>query len=142
LMTAIVSILLKSRVSLTCFRACFLPGLAKDLSAPRYAYGWLGLVQRPKHVASYTNICCLKSIVLLTISVHLFTCSSERDASPSVRWFVTQTSRGRMEQWFIYQEKERVWKETVERQSRVCPYICVRGQRKVTKPCHVSQCAG
>ena len=28
--------LLKSRVSLTCFRACFLPGLAKDLSVPRY----------------------------------------------------------------------------------------------------------
>jgi len=28
--------LLKSRTSLTCFRACFLPGRAKDLSAPRY----------------------------------------------------------------------------------------------------------
>ena len=26
----------KSRASLTCFRACFLPGRAKDLSAPRY----------------------------------------------------------------------------------------------------------
>jgi len=31
-----VSILLKSRASLTCFRACFLPGRAKDISAPRY----------------------------------------------------------------------------------------------------------
>ena len=31
-----VSMLLKSRASLTCFRACFLPGRAKDLSAPRY----------------------------------------------------------------------------------------------------------
>jgi len=30
------SIMLKSRASLTCFRACFLPGRAKDLSAPRY----------------------------------------------------------------------------------------------------------
>ena len=38
LMTARVSMLLKSRASLTCFRACFLPGRAKDLSAPRY-YG-------------------------------------------------------------------------------------------------------
>jgi len=38
LMTAHVSILLKSGASLTCFRACFLPGRAKDLSAPRY-YG-------------------------------------------------------------------------------------------------------
>jgi len=33
LMTARVS-LLKSRASLTCFRACFLPGQAKVLSAP------------------------------------------------------------------------------------------------------------
>ena len=36
LMTVRVSMLLKSRESLTCFRACFLPGRAKDLSAPRY----------------------------------------------------------------------------------------------------------
>ena len=33
LMTVRVSMLLKSRASLTCFRACFLPGQAKDLSA-------------------------------------------------------------------------------------------------------------
>jgi len=36
LITAGVAMLLKSRASLTCFRACFLPGRAKDLSAPRY----------------------------------------------------------------------------------------------------------
>jgi len=35
-MTARFSMLLESRASLTCFRACFLPGRAKDLSAPRY----------------------------------------------------------------------------------------------------------
>ena len=35
LMTARVSMLLKSRASLTCFRACFRPGRANDLSAPR-----------------------------------------------------------------------------------------------------------
>ena len=35
LMTARVSMLLKSRASLTCFRACFIHGRAKDLSAPR-----------------------------------------------------------------------------------------------------------
>jgi len=34
LMTARVSMLLKSHPSLTCFRACFFPGRAKDLSAP------------------------------------------------------------------------------------------------------------
>ena len=31
-----VSMLLKSSASLTCFRACFLPGRTKDLSAPLY----------------------------------------------------------------------------------------------------------
>jgi len=36
LMTACVSMFLKSRASLTCFRDCVLPGRAKDLSAPRY----------------------------------------------------------------------------------------------------------
>ena len=36
LVTASVSMLLKSRSSLTCFRACFLPFRAKDLSAPWY----------------------------------------------------------------------------------------------------------
>jgi len=36
LMTARVSMLLKSRTPLTCLRACFLPGRAKDLSAPRH----------------------------------------------------------------------------------------------------------
>jgi len=35
LMTTRLSMLLKSRVSLTCFRACFLPGRAIDFSAPR-----------------------------------------------------------------------------------------------------------
>jgi len=34
-MTVRVSMLLKSRASLICFQACFLPGQAKDLSAPR-----------------------------------------------------------------------------------------------------------
>ena len=36
MMTARVSMLLKSRASLTCFRARFLPGRANDLSAPEY----------------------------------------------------------------------------------------------------------
>jgi len=36
MMTARVSMLLKSRASLTCFRDCFLTVRAKDLSAPRY----------------------------------------------------------------------------------------------------------
>jgi len=36
LMTARVSMLLKSRASLSCLRACFLPGRAKYISTPRY----------------------------------------------------------------------------------------------------------
>ena len=35
-MTARVAMLLKSRASVTCFRVCFLPDRAKDLSAPPY----------------------------------------------------------------------------------------------------------
>ena len=38
LMKAHVSMLLKSRASLTCFRTFFLPGRAEDLSSPRYLY--------------------------------------------------------------------------------------------------------
>jgi len=38
MMTSRVSMLLKSRASLTCFRACFLPGRDKDLSAPQYMF--------------------------------------------------------------------------------------------------------
>ena len=42
LMTSI-SMLLKSRASLTCFRASFLPGRAKDLSAPWYNAVYFGI---------------------------------------------------------------------------------------------------
>jgi len=35
-MTFRVSMLLKRRMFLTCFRACFLPGRAKGLAAPQY----------------------------------------------------------------------------------------------------------
>ena len=42
-MTAHVSMLVKSHVSLACFQACFLPGWAKDLSAPQYNFNeWIG----------------------------------------------------------------------------------------------------
>jgi len=54
LMTAHVSMLLKSRASLTCFRACFLPGRAKDLSAPRY-------------VSHSTLICAFKNFGLVPL---------------------------------------------------------------------------
>ena len=61
LMTARVSMLLKSRSSLTCFRACFLPGLAKDLSAPRYLSNSTALrhtVPATHEVEFYTYFSC------------------------------------------------------------------------------------
>jgi len=38
--TARGSGLLKSRASITCFQACFVPGRAKDLLAPQYSYAY------------------------------------------------------------------------------------------------------
>ena len=46
LMTAPVSMLLKSRASLACFRSCLLPGRAKDLSAPGI-WPWAATGHRP-----------------------------------------------------------------------------------------------
>jgi len=42
-MTSCVSVLLKSRASLTCFGVCLLPGRTKDLSAPGYLLTVIGL---------------------------------------------------------------------------------------------------
>jgi len=55
LMTARVSMLLKSRASLTCFRACFLPGRAKDLSdytlsEPKISGGTVYSISEVRHV--------------------------------------------------------------------------------------------
>jgi len=54
LMTARVS-MLKSRMSLTCFRACFLPGRAKDLSAPLYFNFNLMFNPYPANVENMVN---------------------------------------------------------------------------------------
>ena len=58
-MTARVSMLLKSRASVTCFRACLLPGRAKDLSAHRYRYNsWRQQIAAFSHIipkSSFTN---------------------------------------------------------------------------------------
>jgi len=47
-----VSTLLKSCTSLSCFQACFVPGLAKDLSAPRY------MEHCNKQIWSCTQVIC------------------------------------------------------------------------------------
>jgi len=50
--------LLKSRVPLTWFRACFLPGGVKDLSAPRYKYKLQQLVcvMENKKMTEYSEL--------------------------------------------------------------------------------------
>jgi len=56
-LTASVSMLLKSRASLTCFRACFLSGRATELSAPRYLNNINLKIYEllPRNVVKYTN---------------------------------------------------------------------------------------
>ena len=62
--------LLKSRTSLTCFRACVLPGRAKDLSAPR--------VHKPLYVRralSCRLACTLVTKVLISVcEIHWNAC--------------------------------------------------------------------
>ena len=58
ILTARVSILLKSCASLACFRACFLLGRTKDLSAPLY----IGLIEWLTH-----NLHCLRLVILCCI---------------------------------------------------------------------------
>jgi len=62
LVIARVSILLKSRSSLTFFRACFFPGRAKDLSAPRYLFLSVVLLRKWKQwkrniIKRRVNVC-------------------------------------------------------------------------------------
>jgi len=63
LMTARVSMLLKSRAFLTCFRACFLPDRAKDLSAPPYLLHYInykrGLFQAYNFIYHAKKFCIL-----------------------------------------------------------------------------------
>jgi len=65
LMTARVSLLLKSRASVICFRACFRPGRAEDLSAPRYNHGLLQstLLVAPYSCANSIQLCKLHALL-------------------------------------------------------------------------------
>jgi len=53
MMTACVSMLLKFRASLTCSRACFHPGRAKDISAPGSYEFYLPILIATSHVPPY-----------------------------------------------------------------------------------------
>jgi len=59
LMTARVSMLLKLCASLTCFRACFLPGRVNDLSAHRYSPAF----KCRSHGSSPYVLCCFTVIL-------------------------------------------------------------------------------
>jgi len=66
MMTARVSMLLKSRATLTCFRVCFLPGRAKDLSAPRQKCGRQGFTSS---LVKYDNRPAVRTSRLVTNAV-------------------------------------------------------------------------
>jgi len=78
-MTARVSVLSKSLACLTCFRACFLPGRAKGLSAHRhclYTEYLLWLIWEPQisRISRVMHACCmiqLRALVSDTYSVHV-----------------------------------------------------------------------
>jgi len=61
--------LLKSRASLTCFRACFLPGRATDLSAPRGSFRYYTVMSKTvisvKHVQQVNTVFCTNQSSLL-----------------------------------------------------------------------------
>ena len=61
-MTAHVSMLLKSRASLICFRACFLPGRAKDLSAARQERTCLQYLRF--HTCTYDKHCHIQHLFI------------------------------------------------------------------------------
>jgi len=73
-MTARVSILLKSHASLTYFQACFLPGRAKDLTAPRYFKALLA------HLTSVDN-----STLPVTYESSSWQQKPEKELMPSAR---------------------------------------------------------
>jgi len=86
-LTVCVSMLLKSRASLSSFRTCFLPGRAKDVSAPgitlsgsffliasRQTLSASVYFHRPQHIAilqdfcrSYNAICYMRFLVKLLL---------------------------------------------------------------------------
>ena len=66
-MTARVLMLLKSRASLTCFWACFLPGRAKDLSAPRYFHYLQVLFNLISPSFLWSSLFLIPSILAVTV---------------------------------------------------------------------------
>jgi len=87
LMTARVSMLLKSRASLICFRACFLPGWAKDLPAPQYCHNELSTCQTAIVLAKCTSV--LSQWIVHTPDGHCFGQVHQRIVTmncPHTRW--------------------------------------------------------
>jgi len=63
-----VSMLLKSRASLKCFRACFHPGQAKDLSATRYDIQGVCFVNE----ISFSSIKFIFKIITISVEMQSF----------------------------------------------------------------------
>jgi len=79
LMKGRASMLLKSCASLKCFRACFLPGRAKDLSATRYMILMKILTSNYHWIFAQINSSCLKAIFFGFPPVKLNVCHTNSD---------------------------------------------------------------
>ena len=98
LMTARVSMLLKSRASLTCFRACFLPGSAK-VSQERSRV-WILLISQKKHTGDDDNSLARPgkkqanfSIRIVWISFATLPCRKKKKLDDSSRLDVVEIAR-------------------------------------------------
>jgi len=88
MMTTRVSMLLKSRASLTCFRVCFVPGQAKDLSAPWiYIYMFNSLIRCSKN-AAYKRTDWLRNDEVCAVKM----IRARLDPRPLVTVFISRSS--------------------------------------------------
>ena len=104
LMAALISLLLKSRASLTRFRACFLPGRAKDLSAPRYVLLGKGKLHPGCFTLDYEALAALVNVpVALTmylISVASAVHCGQFPCVPGNKiWSLVRSTRNVMLEW-------------------------------------------
>jgi len=108
LMTARVSMSLKSRASLARFRACFLPGRAKDLSAPRYRATFLSnsTFLLCLHVLLLSELSELKSAESWVLWTGVLACRTDRqclcDPPYNVKRRKSHSALGKASKWTLY----------------------------------------
>jgi len=109
---------LKSRASLTCFRVCFLPGWAKDLSAHRYRYSTCGSVKTCLQVFGWMSWRCetlnrvqrrqwtfeFRNRLMIDFLAERFLASKERHSAVRFwsQWSGISDVSWRITHWYIY----------------------------------------